>query len=78
MAHTATTHGIKVGEGKVEAIQKMKNSIGVIGVKRILGMCQYLIQFLPNINNFNFIKEAITKTPALAYYDVNKATTIQL
>ena len=101
IGHTATTQGIKVGEGKVEAIQKMQTPKDVIGVKRILGMCQYLTKFLPNFSDkikalrkltekkqlwkwteseekeLNLIKEAITKTPVLTYYDVNKATTIQ-
>ena len=79
----------------------MQTPKDVTGVKRILGMCQYLTKFLPNFSDktkalrkltekkqlwkwkeseekeLNLIKEAITKTPVLTYYDVNKATTIK-
>ena len=101
IGHIATVDGITVGEGKIEAIQKMQAPTDPTGVKRILGMCQYLTKFLPNFSDktvalrkltekrqpwqwtrveeeeFKIIKEAITKTPVLRYYDVDKVTTIQ-
>ena len=63
IGHTATTQGIKVGEGKVEVIQKMQTPKDVTGVKRILGMCQYLTKFLQNVSD---------KTKALRKLTENK------
>ena len=51
IGYTATTQGIKIGEGMVEAIQKMQTPKDVTGVKRILGMCQYLTKFLPKFSD---------------------------
>ena len=51
IGHTAKTQGIKVGEGKGEAIHKMQTPKDVTRVKQILGMCQYLTKFLTTFSD---------------------------
>ena len=48
--HTATANGLKSGPGKVEAIVIMPAPVDTAGVRRLLGMIQYLDTFMPNLS----------------------------
>ena len=47
--HLSTNLGLKPDPKKIEAIQKMKSPNDVVGVRRIIGMVNYLAKFLPNL-----------------------------
>ena len=60
IGHISTTNGIKV-EVKIEAIVKMESPKDSTGVKRIMGMCQYLTKFLPNFSDKTIALRNLTK-----------------
>ena len=49
IGHTTTSRGLKPGDGKVSAIQQMPEPKDKTGVRRFLGMIQYLEKFLPKL-----------------------------
>ena len=101
IGHTTTSRGLKPVDGKISAIQKMPTQIDKTGVRRFLGMINYLDKFLPKLadktkelrkltekktvwqwgtaeeNEFNDLKNIVTSTEILRYYDVKKDITIQ-
>ena len=42
IGHTTTANGLKPGPGKIEAIVNMPAPVDAAGVRRLLGMIQYL------------------------------------
>lgn len=51
MGHEITQEGIKADSTKVRAITEMMAPTDVHGVKRLVGMIQYLAKFLPNLSS---------------------------
>ena len=49
IGHVATPHGLKPSPSKVKAIKEMPAPTDVTGVRRFLGMVQYLAKFLPKL-----------------------------
>ena len=49
--HIIIIRSLKVDPAKIESIQKMQTPKDIHGVKRIIGMCQYLHKFLPKWSN---------------------------
>ena len=101
IGHTITSRGLKLGDGKVSAIQQMPEPKDKTGVPRFLGMIQYLEKCLPKLadrthklrkltekkiswqwgpeeqSEFKDLKQLLTSTEILKYYDVNKNIVIQ-
>lgn len=50
MGHRITQDGVKADDAKVQAIKEMSAPTDVHGVKRWVGMIQYLAKFLPNLS----------------------------
>ena len=59
--HTTTSRGLKPGEGKISAIENMPTPEDKSGVRRILGMIQYLEKFLPRLANKTNRMRLLTK-----------------
>jgi hypothetical protein len=51
VGHLITNRGIKVDPEKVRAIDEMPSPIDVSGVKRVLGLVQYVAKFIPNLSD---------------------------
>ena len=51
VGHVISKDGIKVSPEKVRAIQEMPAPTDVAGVKRVLGLVQYLAKFIPNLSD---------------------------
>ena len=49
IGHLLTAHGVKADPSKVDAIANLTKPIDVQGVRRILGMTNYLAKFLPKL-----------------------------
>lgn len=50
IGHMATANGLKPGPQKVEALLRMPAPTDVAGVRRFLGMVQYLAKFMPKLS----------------------------
>ena len=50
IGHTVIANGLKPGPGKIEAILKMPAPVDTAGVRRLLGMIQYLEKFMPSLS----------------------------
>ena len=98
IGHVATDKGLCIDPAKVQAIAEMPD---VAGVRRLLGMAQYLAKFLPHLSDITKplrdltqkdvicvweepqqkaleeLKDAITRTPILRYYNLEEEVTIQ-
>ena len=61
IGHTTTSRGLKPGEGKISAIENMPKPEDKSGVRRILGMIQYLEKFLPRLANKTNRMRLLTK-----------------
>ena len=101
LGHVATDKGLRVDPTKVQAIKEMPQPTDVPGVRRLLGMVQYLAKFLPHLSDvtkplrdltqkdvewawdqpqqeaFRKLKEALSNTPVLRYYNLAQEVTIQ-
>lgn len=101
MGHLLTAQGVAVDPKKIAAITQMEAPTDVTGLKRFLGMVNYLAKFMPHLSQdcevlrqldrkevewdwspnhqlaFEKIKEKLTQTPVLRYYDLKKEVTIQ-
>ena len=51
VGHVISKDGLKVSPEKVRAIQEMPAPTDVAGVKRVLGLVQYLAKFIPNLSD---------------------------
>ena len=51
IGHLLTAEGLKPDPAKVEALLKMPKPEDLPGLKRLLGMVQYLGKFLPSLSN---------------------------
>jgi hypothetical protein len=51
VGHVISKDGLKVSPEKVRAIQEMPAPKDVAGVKRVLGLVQYLAKFIPNLSD---------------------------
>jgi len=52
VGHNITAEGVAPDPGKVKAIMEMPKPNGVEGVRRLLGMANYLGQFLPHLASY--------------------------
>ena len=101
IGHVATDKGLCIDPAKVQAIAEMPRPADVAGVRRLLGMAQYLAKFLPHLSDITKplrdltqkdviwvweepqqkaleeLKDAITRTPILRYYNLEEEVTIQ-
>ena len=64
IGHLATKDGLKVHPDKVEAIRKMPRPSDVSGVRRFLGMIQYLAKFVPNLSELTEPLRKLTQKDA--------------
>ena len=95
-----TAEGISVDLGKTAAINALKAPTNVAELRRVLGMVNYLGNFIPRLSSitapmsqllksdvvwllgpdqqssFTKMKEIVTSTSVLAYYDVQKPTIV--
>ena len=62
IGHTATANGLKPGPGKIEAIVNMPAPVDAAGVRRLLGMIQYLEKFMPNLSQLTSPLRKLTHT----------------
>ena len=53
IGHLLTSDGVKADPSKVEAIANLTKPTDVPGVRRILGMTNYLAKFLPNLSDIS-------------------------
>ena len=53
IAHLLTSEGVRADPSKVEAILQMTKPEDVQGVRRILGMSNYLAKFLPKLSGLS-------------------------
>ena len=51
MGHILTPEGMKADTKKIDAITQMKPPSDVAGVRRLMGMAQYLTRFAPNLSS---------------------------
>ena len=64
MEHTLTDKGLEPDTSNVSAITKMPRPEDKAGVKRFLGMCQYLSKFCPNLSTSVLPLRELTKQDA--------------
>ena len=62
IGHTATANRLKPDPGKIEAILKMPVPVDAAGVRRLLGMIQYLEKFMPNLSQLTSPLRKLTRT----------------
>ena len=93
MGHTITDSGIKPDPNKIKTITDMSEPVDINGVKQFCGMIQYLSRFIPNVASTlepicelakmcgricTSVKNQITQTSALGYFDQTKQVTIHV
>ena len=61
IGHTATAQGLKPGPGKVDAITMMPAPTDATGVRRFLGMVQYLEKFMPHLTQLTSPLRELTR-----------------
>ena len=62
IGHISTANGLKLGPGKIEAIVNMPAPVDAVGVRRLLGMIQYLEPFRPNLSQLTSPLRKLTHT----------------
>ena len=101
IGHVLTDKGLKADPTKVQAILEMEKPEDVKGVRRTLGLVNYMSKFLNKLADiseplsqlthkdneflwtkecesaFQRIKEAITKTPVLKFFNTEETTVLQ-
>ena len=101
LGNIVTADGFKADPDKIKAIIEMPAPQSKQDLQRLLGMVNYLSQYIPNMSEITAplrsllkknsqwvwyhehsdalekIKKALTNTPVLRYFDVNKKSTIQ-
>ncbi|PFX15885.1 Retrovirus-related Pol polyprotein from transposon 17.6 [Stylophora pistillata] len=101
IGHMATDQGLGIDPAKVRAIVEMPPPTDKLGVKRLLGLAQYLAKFRPHLSDttkplrdltqndvqwvwnepqqtaFAKLKEMVTRTPVLRYYNLKDEVTLQ-
>ena len=101
IGHVATGDGLKIDPAKVKAIHEMPAPADKAAVQRLLGLAQYLRNFLPHLSDITkplreltqqdvewtwdeqqqralkVLKDAVTRTPILRYFNVNDDVTLQ-
>ena len=61
IGHLLTSEGVKADPSKVEAILQMTKPEDVQGVRRILGMTNYLAKFLPKLSDVSEPQRQLTR-----------------
>ena len=61
ISHLLTAHGVKADSSKVDAIANLTKPIDVQGVRRILGMTNYLAKFLPKLSDVSAPLRELTR-----------------
>ena len=88
MGHLLTNKGLRPDPMKVQAIQALPQPTDKKSVERLLGFVKYLARFLPNLAEtvaplrklqaaFDRVKQLVTSTPVLKFYDVTEEATLQ-
>ncbi|XP_014665126.1 PREDICTED: uncharacterized protein K02A2.6-like, partial [Priapulus caudatus] len=96
MGHRISKDGLQVDDEKVRAVMAMKPPTNMDGLRRFLGLVNYMAKFLPNLTEvvqplrnlmkkdvpwtwsatqdqaFLRVKEMVSNTPVLAFYDPTK------
>ena len=73
IGHMATANGLKPGPGKVKALVEMPAPTDVTGVRRFLGMVQYLAKFLPRLSVMTKpLRELTQKNCEFAWQDTQE------
>ena len=62
MCHLVTEHGLRADPGKVSAIVNMPAPTDKEGVRRLLGLVQYLAKFIPNMSEIDVPIRTLLKT----------------
>jgi hypothetical protein len=102
IGHILSADGVKPDPAKITAIDNLQPPTDKSGVRRIIGMVNYLMKFVPSLSEhleclhkltekstefvwtekedrcFNKIKQLISSTTVLHYYDVNKLVLISV
>ena len=60
IGHTATANGLKPGPGEIEAIVNMPAPVDAAGVRRLLGMIQYLEKLMPTLSKLTWPLRKLT------------------
>lgn len=61
IGHILTSNGVKADPSKIKAILQMKQPEDVAGVRRVLGMVNYLAKFLPRLSQVSEPLRQLTK-----------------
>ena len=61
VGHLLTSDGVKADASKVEAIANLTKPTDVPGVRRILGITNYLAKFLPNLSDVSRTLRQLTR-----------------
>nr|XP_022295054.1 uncharacterized protein K02A2.6-like [Crassostrea virginica] len=69
VGHLITNNGIKVDPEKVRAIVEMPSPIDVSGVKRVLGLVQYVAKFIPNLSDVTAPLRVLTQEDVAWHWD---------
>jgi hypothetical protein len=102
IGHILSADGVKPNPAKITAIDNLQPPTDKRGFRRIIGMVNYLMKFVPSLSEhleclhkltekstefvwtekedqcFNKIKQLISSTTVLRYYDVNKPVLISV
>ena len=102
MGHILSAEGVKPDPAKVSAIEDLQPPTDVPGVRRVIGMVNYLTKFVPSLSEhieslrkltekdvdfiwshneqqcFDRVKQLISATAVLKYYDVKKPVLISV
>lgn len=74
MGNKLTNCGIKPDPGKAKAIQEMPPPTDVTGVRRLLGMVNYLSKFVPHLSNLSHPISNLTKNDVEFHWDIEQST----
>ena len=64
MGHVFTADGLKIDKRKIEALEHMPTPTDVAGIRRFLGLANYMAKFVPNLSNMALPLRKLTREGA--------------